>query len=1081
MENQEPSFEGFSRISKSFDDYYNDPTHPYAMVKVFIDGEELKTSFTVEFTQRTNDHDTFKIITPDDSFDSFEGYILEKSRHLFGKNVMIQFARFGRVTQTFEGIITNINNPKHDGGGYGDLHIIGAGTSILLESGKDCRSFEDKSLDQIIKEVCENYPREARVEATFNQLNLDNRFPIHYTVQYKESDYEFIKRLAKLHGEFFYYTGDKLIFGNTAQDYIKIQENSDLAEETFYASLLSQDFKYLAYNPETGEVIEQESQKVKTEFKANHFGAMAVIASRKIFPKKPVMQFNNAKNERELEKAVRLEREKRENLFFVKGKSRAPELKIGGRAELSDINGKAMETYRIIEIRHYHDGYDYYNEFIGIPDLFNASPFIDTEAFPVGEIQSARVMDNNDPKGMGRVRVQFPWQIATNQMTPWIHVVTPHAGANKGIYFPPEIGEEVLINYENNNAEKPFVMGAMYNGAEKSGYHTAGNDLKAIHSRSNNRIVMNDREKSLLMEDGSQSFFKMKGNRTAEINTDVLEINVRKLIINASQSTEITTNDYILNALSRIYIFSNWMKQHINGFMHLFSNKALINSTNTIDIEAKEAKFHGTEKALVHSDKTALINSKGTAEMHGVQGNNQTNVAKKVSTATIEEIALATVYFRPLNTWNGEFGFDWLREKDNGLLHSKDSDPDYESIIEGGYRDGVSDLLKTEAFEQLKAQYPIIPIKKKPTAGSTTPPPDGEYFVPYLTLFSKEFVNKTTFARGSVKPKYEAELQIFLEIEDDLDKLEFDFDKSLFDIKNEKLSENKKTGGLVNKKITVKITCKKDLNTEKEIRVFAYPKGTKQPLTERKLAGKIIVLQNDNTARKEEKFALVPIRTNITGKPKPDDGGFSPKEKQNFYNTFHQALTIPILEISPNILDLSSNADFKTGGKYVDINNKINEDNSGFFEEVQRLFFEDKDAKGVLKNAKYTTGYFTVFSLGADVYDDAKGQIASVTTIVAGVQKTTFLKNLILFPKKDFYTMNHEGLHGFNLRHTHRDSNPIDEPNYKYIFPCATANPPFQSAGNPTQSTNNVMCYRDIAYSTWRWQWHIINPNISEK
>ena len=32
-----------------------------------------------------------------------------------------------------------------------------------------------------------------------------------------------------------------------------------------------------------------------------------------------------------------------------------------------------------------------------------------------------------------------------------------------------------------------------------------------------------------------------------------------------------------------------------------------------------------------------------------------------------------------------------------------------------------------------------------------------------------------------------------------------------------------------------------------------------------------------------------------------------------------------------------------------------------------------------------------------------------------------------------------------------------------------------------SQSTNNVMCYRDIAYSTWRWQWHIINPNISEK
>ena len=465
------------------------------MVKVFIDGNELKASYTVEFTQRTNDHDTFKIITPDDSFDSFEGYLLEKSRYLFGKDVLIEFARFGKVTQTFEGIITNMNNPKHEGGGYGDLHILGAGKSILLESGKDCQSFEDKSLSQIIKEVCEDCPPEARVDASENGLNLPNRgkvFP--YTVQYKESNYDFIKRLAKRNGEFFYYNGEKIIFGNKTQSHITLQEGVDLIEETFCASLLAQDFKYLSYNPETGTVIEKDSKNVQVEFKANHFGAMAVIASRNIYRKAPVMQFGNAKNEQELEDAVRLEREKRENLFFVKGKSRAPELKMGGCAELSDINGKAMETYRIIEIRHYHDGYEYYNEFTGIPNLFHAAPFIDTEAVPLGEIQTARVTDNNDPKGMGRVRVQFPWQMAKNQMTPWIRIVTPYAGAGKGQHFVPEIGEEVLVNYESGNAEKPFVMGAMYNGAETSGYHTAGNDLKVIKTRSGHTIIMNDSE-----------------------------------------------------------------------------------------------------------------------------------------------------------------------------------------------------------------------------------------------------------------------------------------------------------------------------------------------------------------------------------------------------------------------------------------------------------------------------------------------------------------------------------------------------------------------------------------------------------
>ncbi|WP_228444755.1 phage baseplate assembly protein V [Chryseobacterium shandongense] len=37
----------------------------------------------------------------------------------------------------------------------------------------------------------------------------------------------------------------------------------------------------------------------------------------------------------------------------------------------------------------------------------------------------------------------------------------------------PEIGEEVLVGFEGRNAEKPFVMGAHYNGSEISSYHTA--------------------------------------------------------------------------------------------------------------------------------------------------------------------------------------------------------------------------------------------------------------------------------------------------------------------------------------------------------------------------------------------------------------------------------------------------------------------------------------------------------------------------------------------------------------------------------------------------------------------------------
>ena len=142
MENENTLYNSYSEQEaektfgkhKTFDDFFLDPLQPYAMVKVFIDGNELKAGFTVEFTQKTNDHDTFKIITPDDSFDAFEKPIFDKSRHLTGKNITVQFARFGNIQQTFEGIIANIKNPRHEGGGYGDLHIMGSGNTILLET-----------------------------------------------------------------------------------------------------------------------------------------------------------------------------------------------------------------------------------------------------------------------------------------------------------------------------------------------------------------------------------------------------------------------------------------------------------------------------------------------------------------------------------------------------------------------------------------------------------------------------------------------------------------------------------------------------------------------------------------------------------------------------------------------------------------------------------------------------------------------------------------------------------------------------------------------------------------------------------
>ena len=80
------------------------------------------------------------------------------------------------------------------------------------------------------------------------------------------------------------------------------------------------------------------------------------------------------------------------------------------------------------------------------------------------------------------------WQKYENTRTPWLRMTNPHAGSGKGMYFIPENGEEVFVAFENDNAEKPYIQGAMYNGNETSGYNTAGNDKKVIQTRSGTKL-----------------------------------------------------------------------------------------------------------------------------------------------------------------------------------------------------------------------------------------------------------------------------------------------------------------------------------------------------------------------------------------------------------------------------------------------------------------------------------------------------------------------------------------------------------------------------------------------------------------
>jgi len=584
---------------KSFTEFLNDKTNPVVYCLLSSNGKDFLAteSYKVELHQYNCQHDTFTIETPEDSFDKFHEYIMEHSRDLLGDPLTIKFYQYGKVVQHFSGIITKIHCKRKTGGGYGTLYISGNAPSILLDSGKECQSYENKTLQEIVAAATQEYDESAKVDTSAG-VNTTRTLP--YTVQYQESDYDFICRLAKYYGEYFYYDGSKLIFGNKLQETIELGENLNLIDEEFFLEVKPQDFEYINYNIHQGTSENNDSRDAACEYKNNPIQTDAKNASKKIYKKIPQKYHSATSLEQssiDLEDVVRLEKDKRELLLRVKGQSRDPRLRMNTFACLTDINARAMETYRVIKISHYHSGMEYYNSFEGIPMMRTPADF-DENAFPHSEQQPAIVKDNNDPLGMGRVRVQFLWQAKRNEMTPWIRVVQPYTGGGKGFYFVPEIGEEVLVDFEGGNAERPFVLGAHYNGEAKSGYHNADNRVKAIHTKSGHKLVFTEDESILLSDkNGNTLRFDTQGKNIEISAPETISIRCKNFELNASQNIKTEAGQDHIETITkdkRTTISQNFsvevtgdMIEHISGSIDSHTDQERKISSNDMGIESK--------------------------------------------------------------------------------------------------------------------------------------------------------------------------------------------------------------------------------------------------------------------------------------------------------------------------------------------------------------------------------------------------------------------------------------------------------------------------------------------------------------
>lgn len=543
----------------------------------------------------------------------------------------------------FKGIITSISGSRSMS--EYSIDIEARSYDALLIDNPTCKSFENKTLNEIVEDVVDEYSDliDAQIDSRFTDV-------IPYTVQYNENNYHFLLRLAQRFGEWIYNDGEHLIFGNLPQgepvtlgypDKDIPSYSVDLKiQHTAFSHVAS---SYNSYDSSTKEGVEE----MEREYNNLADIVFNIARDRSI---KPTLQHLRSggfadKDGRTTVLNVSTKtqaRGEKANMLQYSGTTYCSKLKIGNTLIIQDnylqndfvgdVSEVDQDEILITELVHFFTSDETYsNSFVGIPAACDYPPYSNSDIFPIATSCRAKVTDTEDPNHLGRIRVQFDWQAQLDEsmMTPWLRLSQPYAGGGKGFSFIPEIGEEVMIDFEGGNAERPYVKGTLYNGVgDPDGKWLPGdNQVKAIRTRNGHtieiwdegeggyiRIYDNEKENYILTFSTDEKLIKLESTGNIELyaQNDIImhaghDINAsadNDIFIAAGNDMQRTADNDIRehagNDRSTSIVRNDSLTVCQNQFIRIEENKDE-EVTHKLQITAENIRTEAKEKLLEYS------------------------------------------------------------------------------------------------------------------------------------------------------------------------------------------------------------------------------------------------------------------------------------------------------------------------------------------------------------------------------------------------------------------------------------------------------------------------------------------------
>lgn len=458
-----------------------------------IDNNEIKhTVSSVKLSQHIDDHHVLEIrvkqvgkASAEQDFDDpgiYTGFL--------GKSAAVTMTPTGGVIDAgqeleFIGMVTEVKL-ENSIDGLNTVLIVAKSPTITLDGAPQVAVYQDQSASDIIGAIVGNYPmNRGKMQSGGSSIK--------YSVQYRETDWRYVRRLAEGAGLFAYYDGKEFSLQKAnGSSHVGLTWRESLG--AFSMGLGTAPAKFQSKSWEYGGKTAFEGQADSSVLRSapSDVAKVSIDASKKVFERPGYVPTVKATDQSSVDSALGGQVESQVGQMVVcAGESIVPAVKVGHCVKVEGMS-KLDGLYWVKRVTHHFDeSGKYHNEFVCSP-LDISFPAKTTSRPALTNLQSGIVTDLGDPEGLGRIKVKIP---ALGIETIWVRYASPHAGSGHGWITLPEVDDEVLVGYENGNPDLPIALGSLYTGTDTLPVTPDDkNEVKVFLTRAGNEIRLTDKD-----------------------------------------------------------------------------------------------------------------------------------------------------------------------------------------------------------------------------------------------------------------------------------------------------------------------------------------------------------------------------------------------------------------------------------------------------------------------------------------------------------------------------------------------------------------------------------------------------------